>query len=118
MLVTVERLTKTYGKFTAVDDVSFVVHAGEIAGLVGPNGAGKTTLFDCLSGVRTPTSGTIILDGVDVTEFNLKSLRRQIAMVLQPPLIFPISVRDNLAGDSWSSDDFRSYVRTPWGSRI
>ena len=45
MLVTVERLTKTYGKFTAVHDVSFVVQAGEIAGLVGPNGAGKTTII-------------------------------------------------------------------------
>ena len=63
MLVTIERLTKTYGKFTAVDDVSFVVQEGEIAGLVGPNGAGKTTIIHTMLGLILPNAGTIRLFG-------------------------------------------------------
>ena len=51
MLVTVARLTKTYGSFNAVDDVSFGVKTGEIAGLVGPNGAGKTTIIHVMLGL-------------------------------------------------------------------
>jgi ATPase subunit of ABC transporter with duplicated ATPase domains len=71
MLVTVERLTKTYGKFTAVDDVSFVVHAGEIAGLVGPNGAGKTTLFRMMTGEEQPDEGQVAVDrGVTIGYFS------------------------------------------------
>jgi ABC-2 type transport system ATP-binding protein len=63
MLVTVEHLTKTFGKFKAVDDVSFGVGEGEIVGLVGPNGAGKTTTIHMLLGLISPTSGTIRLFG-------------------------------------------------------
>ena len=63
MLVTVERLTKTYGNFKAVDDVSFVVHPGEIAGLVGPNGAGKTTIIHIMLGLISPNSGGVHLFG-------------------------------------------------------
>jgi ABC-type glutathione transport system ATPase component len=51
MLVTVERVTKTYRAFKALDEVSFVVQAGEIAGLVGPNGAGKTTMIHVILGL-------------------------------------------------------------------
>ncbi|MEX2099864.1 MAG: ABC transporter ATP-binding protein [Acidimicrobiia bacterium] len=56
-----------FGGVTAVDSVSIDVYAGEVLGLIGPNGAGKTTLFDVLSGVRPPTSGQVIYQGVDVT---------------------------------------------------
>jgi len=60
-------LTKRFSGITAVDDVSLQLHEGEILGIIGPNGAGKTTVFDLISGFLTPDSGTILLDGKDVT---------------------------------------------------
>jgi len=63
MLLAVEHLTKVFGKFKAVDDVSFAVGEGEIVALVGPNGAGKTTTIHMLLGLITPTWGSIRLFG-------------------------------------------------------
>jgi ABC-2 type transport system ATP-binding protein len=63
ILVDVRHLTKTFGKFRAVDDVSFSVCKGEIVGLVGPNGAGKTTIVHMLLGLITPSAGTFSLFG-------------------------------------------------------
>jgi len=60
-------LTVAFGGVRALDEVSLAVTAGTACGLLGPNGAGKTTLFDCLSGVRRPTAGRVLLDGADVT---------------------------------------------------
>lgn len=59
----INNLSISFGGLKAVDDVSFNLKNGELLGLIGPNGAGKTTLFNMLSGVYTPTSGEIILDG-------------------------------------------------------
>jgi branched-chain amino acid transport system ATP-binding protein len=56
-----------FGSLAAVNDVSFRVEAGTIVGLIGPNGAGKTTLFNCVAGLYRPTSGSVLLDGRDVT---------------------------------------------------
>ena len=96
MLVTVERLTKTYGNFTAVDDVSFVVQAGEIAGLVGPNGAGKTTIIHMMLGLISPNAGIVRLFGK-----NLDADREQILQRLNftsPYMAFPVrlTVLENL----------------------
>jgi ABC-2 type transport system ATP-binding protein len=63
--VTVSHLKKTYGKVTAVEDVSFQVNEGEIFGLLGPNGAGKTTTVECITGLRHPDVGTISVLGFD-----------------------------------------------------
>ena len=73
------------------------IAAGMRVALVGATGAGKSTLLSLLPRFFDPSSGQVLIDGVDIPEFQLKSLRRQIAMVLQPPLVFPISVRDNIA---------------------
>ncbi len=58
-------ISKRYGAVLALDGASMAIHAGEIVGLVGDNGAGKSTLVKCLSGVHTPDSGTMVLDGVE-----------------------------------------------------
>jgi branched-chain amino acid transport system permease protein len=63
ILLDVENLTKTFGGLVAVDDVSFLVQAGEIVGLIGPNGAGKTTTFNLISGALSHDSGWISFDG-------------------------------------------------------
>jgi ATP-binding cassette subfamily B protein len=77
--------------------IDLTVEPGMKVAIVGPTGAGKSTMLGLLPRFFDPSTGSITIGGVDVREFGLKSLRRQIAMVLQPPLIFPISLRDNLA---------------------
>jgi ATP-binding cassette subfamily B protein len=77
--------------------IDLAVEPGMKVAVVGPTGAGKSTMLGLLPRFFDPSTGSVTIGGVDLREFTLKSLRRQIAMVLQPPLIFPISVRDNLA---------------------
>jgi len=96
MLVTVERVTKTYGNFKALDEVSFVVQAGEIAGLVGPNGAGKTTMIHVMLGLISPSAGAVRLFGT-----SLETNREQILQRLNftsPYMAFParLTVLENL----------------------
>ncbi|HEV3152427.1 MAG TPA: ABC transporter ATP-binding protein [Candidatus Baltobacteraceae bacterium] len=67
MSITIDRLTKKYGTFAAVNDVTIEIPAGSVFGLLGPNGAGKTTTFKCLLGMAAPTSGTIAFDGKPLT---------------------------------------------------
>ena len=67
-LIEIERLTKRFGAFTAVDDVSFSVAKGEVVGFLGPNGAGKSTTMRMLAGFMTPTSGTARICGDDVVD--------------------------------------------------
>ena len=67
-LIEIERLSKRFGAFTAVDDVSFSVAKGEVLGFLGPNGAGKSTTMKMLAGFVTPTSGTARICGEDVVD--------------------------------------------------
>lgn len=80
-----------------LSDIELKVSAGSKIAVVGPTGAGKSTLLGLLPRFFDPVAGVVEIDGVDLREYRLKSLRDQIAMVLQPPLIFPLSVRDNIA---------------------
>ena len=77
--------------------VAFHARAGETVALVGATGAGKTTLVSLVPRFYDPTAGRVLLDGIDVREFQLKALRQQVAMVLQPALVFPTTVRENIA---------------------
>jgi len=86
-------------------EIELDVPAGTKVAIVGATGAGKSTLLSLLPRFFDPDSGQVLIDGVDVREYRLKSLRRQIAMVLQPPLVFPISVRDNIAYGRPDADD-------------
>lgn len=62
-MITVEGLTKTYGGFTAVNDISFVAESGRVTGFLGPNGAGKSTAMRCMVGLTDPTRGSSLIDG-------------------------------------------------------
>lgn len=70
-----DNVTKHYGRVTAVDRLSFRVNQGEVCGFLGPNGAGKTTTLRMLLGLVRPTSGTIRIQGVDVTQKTAEALR-------------------------------------------
>jgi ATP-binding cassette subfamily B protein len=82
---------------TVLKKINLRVAPGQKIAIVGPTGAGKSTLVSLLPRFYDPQSGRVKIDGVDISEFQLKSLRRQIAMVLQPPLVFPVSIRRNIA---------------------
>ncbi len=86
-------------------EVSLHVSPGMKVAVVGATGAGKSTLLSLVPRFFDPSAGSVLIDGVDVREYRLKSLRQQIAMVLQPPLVFPISVRDNIAYGRPGADD-------------
>ena len=80
-----------------LDDIDFRVEAGSKIAIVGPTGAGKSTMLGLLPRFFDPSSGSVAIDGVDLRDYTLASLRSRISMVLQPPLIFPLSVADNIA---------------------
>jgi branched-chain amino acid transport system ATP-binding protein len=94
----VDALTKRFGGITAVDAVSFTVKEGEILGLIGPNGSGKSTLFNCILGQIRPSSGSVRLDGEDVTGLDPAALNRKgVGRTFQLLQVFPnLSVRENL----------------------
>lgn len=75
-MLQIEGLTKQFGSFTAVDNISFSVNRGEVLGFLGPNGAGKTTAMRMVTGFLTPTSGTAYVGGHDVTTAPLEVKRR------------------------------------------
>jgi ATP-binding cassette subfamily B protein/subfamily B ATP-binding cassette protein MsbA len=77
--------------------VGFHARAGELVAIVGATGAGKTTLVSLIPRFYDPSAGRVLLDGIDVRDFRLKALRQQVAMVLQPALVFPTTVRENVA---------------------
>ncbi len=96
MALSVEHLRRTYGAFTAVDDLSFEVRAGEIVGLIGPNGAGKTTTLRSLAGILKPTSGLVRIDTHDLTGAPLEAKRRLAFMPDEPHLFEYLTVTEHL----------------------
>lgn len=74
-LIEIERLTKRFGAFTAVDDVSFTVARGEVLGFLGPNGAGKSTTMRMLAGFMPPTAGTARICGADIVDQPVRAKR-------------------------------------------
>jgi ABC-2 type transport system ATP-binding protein len=83
-MIHVEHLVKKYGTFTAVDDISFDVEAGEIFAFLGPNGAGKTTTIKILTTLLKATSGKVAIDGLDPTT-NQNEVRKRFGIVFQDP---------------------------------
>jgi ATP-binding cassette, subfamily B, bacterial len=80
-----------------LQDVSLEAHPGETVALVGPTGAGKSTLVSLIPRFFDPWQGRVVLDGCDVRDVQLASLRARIALVLQEPFLLPLSVADNIA---------------------
>ena len=86
-MIQVQNLTKKYGDFTAVDDISLEVQPGEVFGFLGPNGAGKTTTIRVMAGLSLPTSGTIRIGGIDVVEHPQKA-KASIGYVPDRPFLY------------------------------
>ena len=104
-ILEVKNLCKTYGKgeteVKALNNVSFSVDKGEFVAIIGPSGSGKSTLLHILGGVDVPTSGSVIIDGEDISKLNETALaifrRRQIGLIYQFYNLIPIlTVEENL----------------------
>src|SRR6266576_7144794 len=87
-IISVTNLIKKYGKFTAVDKISFSVKQGEIFGILGPNGAGKTTTLEIMETLEPLTSGTVLIDNIDVTK-KPWDVKRRIGVQLQSTAFYP-----------------------------
>ena len=95
-MIEVQHLTKRYGTFTAVDDISFKVDKGEILGFLGPNGAGKTTTMRILTGYMPATDGKAIVAGYDVFAKPIDAKARTGYLPETPPLYPDMTVREYL----------------------
>ncbi len=90
-------VTFGYERQPVLRDVSFRVAPGARVGIVGPTGAGKSTLVSLLTRFYDPAGGQILLDGVDIRDYRLADLRGQFAIVLQDPVLFSTTIRENIA---------------------
>ena len=95
-LISVKNLTRRYGDFCAVDDISFELAAGDILGFLGPNGAGKSSTMQMLTGNLAPTLGEIFIDGIDLLE-NPKAAKASLGYLPEnPPLYREMTVTEYL----------------------
>jgi ABC-type multidrug transport system fused ATPase/permease subunit len=96
-LVEVDHVSFAYGAETAVlSEVTFTAYPGRRIAIVGPSGAGKSTLVSLIPRFFEPTSGRILIDGMDVRDVTIESLRNSIAMVFQDTFLFAASARENI----------------------
>ncbi len=96
----IQGLYKSYGKAGVLEDFELSVPAGSIFGLIGPNGAGKSTLIGILTGLIDYDQGEVMINGRSLTEENELEIKRHVASVLQPPLLF----------EHFTSHDFLHYI--------
>jgi len=86
----------SYGNHEVLKDINLEVEKGKMLAIVGPSGAGKTTLLDLIPRFYDPKQGSIFIDGVNIREFSLKSLRSQIGIVTQETILFNDTIRANI----------------------
>ncbi|WP_299190179.1 amino acid ABC transporter ATP-binding protein [uncultured Campylobacter sp.] len=84
-MIEISNLTKYYGELLVLDGISKTINKGDIVAIIGPSGGGKSTFLRCLNLLETPTSGTIKIDGKDITDkgTNINEIRRKVSMVFQ-----------------------------------
>mgnify|MGYP000931643762 FL=1 len=96
MSIEVRNVSKHFGDFAALKDVSLRVEAGELVALLGPSGSGKTTLLRIIAGLETPDSGSVLLEGEDATAQQVQ--QRRVGFVFQHYALFKhMTVYDNVA---------------------
>ena len=91
-MIQLQHLTKRYGKFTAVDGISLTIPRGELYGLLGPNGAGKTTTMRMIAGILQPTSGQVLIAGIDIAADPIAAKQR-LGFIPDRPFVY-----DKLSG--------------------
>jgi ABC-type multidrug transport system fused ATPase/permease subunit len=95
--ITLEKISFAYdGDKKILDDVSLTIEQGQMIAIAGPSGSGKSTILHLIRRFYDPDAGRVLLDGLDIKEYSLLSLRNQIATVNQRPSLFNTSIRDNI----------------------
>ncbi len=89
-------VTLKFGEQTALDEVSFRIRQGETVGITGRTGSGKTMIVNLITRVIEPTSGEILIDGLDIKKYPLEVLRRNIGLVPQEPFLFSDTIKENI----------------------
>ena len=117
-MIRLSHLTKKYGAFTAVDDLSVDVREGEVLGLLGPNGAGKTTTMRMVTGFLPPSSGRVRIAGHDLYDHPIQAKRNIGYLPEQPPLYPEMTVRRYLAFVAALKDVPAARTRTAVGLAI
>ena len=119
VILTCKNVTKNFGEFTAVEDVSYNLIQGEAAGIIGPNGAGKSTFFNLITGLHLPTTGTITFFDQDITNFKPEK-RVGLGMIRTFQLVSvfdSMTVLDNMIlAVVRSGDDFKRKIHLMLGS--
>ena len=106
-----ENVSFQYGDNPTLIDVSLEVRPGERVAVVGRTGSGKTTVLNLIPRFYDVSSGRVLIDGIDVRDFKISSLRRMVGIVQQEPFIFPTSIRDNITlGDKSFTQDEVEHV--------
>lgn len=95
--ITFENVSLQFGDVTVLHNVSFKIRAGETIGITGRTGAGKTLIANLIARLIEPTSGRILIDGIDIRRYPLAVLRQHIGMVPQEPFLFSESIAENIA---------------------
>ncbi|HEV3486014.1 MAG TPA: ABC transporter ATP-binding protein, partial [Vicinamibacterales bacterium] len=100
-----EHVSFAYRERPVLEDISFTAEPGQLIAIVGPSGSGKTTLVSLIPRFYQPTSGRVLIDGIDVQEFQLRYLREQTAIVMQDVVVLSGSIRDNIRYGHLGADD-------------
>jgi len=98
-VIEIKDLHKSFGKLDVLNGISFTIEKHDAIAIIGPSGGGKSTLLRCINMLETPTSGKVLIDGVDMTDkkTNILSMRQKCGMVFQDFNLFPnMTVRENL----------------------
>jgi len=115
--ITLQKVTYEINKHEIIRNVTGSFTKGRITAVIGPSGAGKTSLFRLCNGMLSPTSGSILIDGKDIAQYDPVALRRHVGVVLQQAIMLEGSVRDNLelplqlAGKGLSNDRAEQITR-------
>ena len=98
-IIVMEGITKRFGKLVALNSVSLEVRRGEVLMVIGPSGSGKSTLLRCINYLEVPTSGRVVVDGIDLSagKVNINKVREEVGMVFQRFELFPhLTVLENV----------------------
>ena len=95
MKLNINGISFSYNGYKALEEVTFKVNEGEVLGIIGPNGSGKTTLLRCINMVLKPKTGTVLIDGKNIREFDRKEIAKNFGVIPQDSVIvFPFTVLD------------------------